>query len=85
MNQQPPDQESSTMVQEILLQQFLEQGGTDFSTEENNTFTVGAKKSYSLNVIFKPTPTGLKTAILAITSNDADTPTLDIPVSETGQ
>jgi hypothetical protein len=60
-------------------------GGTDFSIKGSSSITIKARKTYNLNVIFKPTSTGLKTATLRITSNDPDTPTLDLPLRGTGQ
>ena len=39
----------------------------------------------SLKVVFMPTSRGLKTATLRITSNDPDTPVVDIPLSGTGR
>jgi len=58
---------------------------TDFSIQGSSSVTIKTKKSYSLKVLFTPTSGGLKTAILRITSNDPDTPILDIPSSGTGQ
>jgi photosystem II stability/assembly factor-like uncharacterized protein/preprotein translocase subunit YajC len=59
--------------------------GTDFSIQGSSSVTIKAKKSYTLKVLFTPTSAELKTAILEITSNDPDTPTIDISLSGTGQ
>ena len=59
--------------------------GTDFSIQGSSSFTIKAKKSYSLKVLFTPGSTGLETATLTITSNDPDTPTIDVSLSGTGQ
>ena len=58
--------------------------GTDFITRGSNGVTIKVKRSYNLKVLFPPTSTGLITATLRITSNDPDTPILDIPLSGTG-
>ena len=58
--------------------------GTDFSIQGSSSVTIKAKKSYSLKVLFTPTSAALKTATLKITSNDPDTPILEIPLSGTG-
>ena len=59
--------------------------GTDFSIKGSSNVTTKPKKIYSLQVIFKPTSTGLKTTILRLSSNDPDSPTIDISLSGTGQ
>jgi len=59
--------------------------GTDFSIQGSNSLTIKAKKSYSLKVLFTPTSAELKTATLEITTNDPDTPTIDISLSGAGQ
>jgi len=58
---------------------------TDFSIQGSSSVTIKAKKSYSLKVLFTPTSAELKTATLEITSNDPDTPTIDISLSGAGQ
>ena len=47
--------------------------------------TIKPRKTLTIKVVFKPTSTGLKSAILEITSNDPVTPTIDIPLNGTGQ
>jgi hypothetical protein len=59
--------------------------GTDFGIQGSSSVTIKAKGSYSLKVLFTPKSTGSKTATLKITSNDPNTPILDIPLSGTGQ
>jgi len=59
--------------------------GTDFSIQGSSSVTIKAKASYDLNVLFWPKSAGLHTATLKITSNDPDTPTIDISLSGTGQ
>jgi hypothetical protein len=59
--------------------------GTDFAIQGKNTTSIKPKKSYSLKILFTPKSTGSKTATLRITSNDPDMPTLDVPLSGTGQ
>jgi len=59
--------------------------GTDFSIQGSSSVTIKAKKSYTLKVLFTPGSTGLEIATLTITSNDPDTPTIDISLSGTGQ
>jgi hypothetical protein len=58
---------------------------TDFSIQGSSSVTIKAKKSYSLKVLFTPTSAELKIATLEITSNDPDTPTIDISLSGAGQ
>jgi hypothetical protein len=58
---------------------------TDFSIQGSSSVTIKAKKSYTLKVLCAPTSGGLKTATLKITSNDPDTPTIDISLSGAGQ
>jgi hypothetical protein len=59
--------------------------GTDFSIQGSSGVTIKAKKSYSLKVLFTPKSAGLETATLEVSSNDPDTPTLEIALSGTGQ
>ena len=47
--------------------------------------TIKPGKTSTIKVAFKPTSTGSKSANLRIASNDPDTPTVDIPLSGTGQ
>ena len=47
--------------------------------------TIKPGKSLAIRVTFKPTSIGLKTSALHITSNDPVTPTIDTPLSGTGQ
>ena len=47
--------------------------------------TIKPGKSLTVKVMFRPTSTGSKAATLQITSNDPVTPTVDIPLSGTGQ
>jgi len=59
--------------------------GTDFSLQGSSSVTIKGKKNYTLKVLFIPTSADLKKATLEITSNDPDTPTIDISLSGTGQ
>jgi len=59
--------------------------GTDFSIQGSSSVTIKGKKNYTLKVLFIPTSADLKKATLEITSNDPDTPTIDISLSGTGQ
>jgi len=52
--------------------------GTDFSIQGSSSISIKAKKSYSLKVLFTPKSAGLQTATVTITSNDPDTPILDV-------
>jgi hypothetical protein len=58
---------------------------THFGIQGSSSVTIKAKKNYSLKVLFTPESTGLETATLTITSNDPDTPTINISLSGTGQ
>jgi hypothetical protein len=57
--------------------------GTDFSIQGSSSFTIKAKKSYSLKVLCKPTLGGIKTAILEIQTSDPDTAPLEISLTAT--
>ena len=59
--------------------------GTHFGIQGSSSVTIKAKKSYTLKVLFTPKSAGLETATLTITSNDPDTPTIEISLSGTGQ
>jgi len=59
--------------------------GTDFSIQGSSSVTIKAKKSYTLKVLFTPKSAGLETATLRVSSNDPDTPTLEISLTGTGQ
>jgi hypothetical protein len=59
--------------------------GTHFGIQGSSSVTLKAKKSYTLKVLFTPKSAGLETATLTITSNDPDTPTIEISLSGTGQ
>ena len=52
--------------------------GTDFSIQGSSSVTIKAKKNYSLKVLFTPKSAGLSAATLHISSNDPDTPILDV-------
>jgi YD repeat-containing protein len=58
--------------------------GTDFYIQGGSVI-IKSKKSYTLKVLFTPHSTGSKTGTLRITTNDSDTPTIDISLSGTGQ
>jgi hypothetical protein len=58
---------------------------TDFSIQGSSGVTIKGKKSYSLKVLFMPKSSGLEIATLMMSSNDPDTPTLEISLSGTGQ
>jgi hypothetical protein len=55
--------------------------GTDFSIQGSSNLTIKPKKIYSLKVIFKPKSPGSKTTTLGLSSNDPDTPELNIELS----
>jgi len=59
--------------------------GTDFSIQGSSSVTIKGKKSYTLKVLFTPKSAGFETANLEVSSNDPDTPTIDISLSGTGQ
>jgi len=46
--------------------------------------TIAPGGSSSLSIVFRPTSRGLKTATLRITSNDPDTPVVEVPLSGYG-
>jgi hypothetical protein len=58
---------------------------TDFSIQGSSIVTIKAKKSYTLKVLFTPKSSGPKAATLGITSNDPDTPAINISLSGTAQ
>jgi len=58
---------------------------TDFTIQGSSSVTIKAKKSYTLKVLFTPKSAGLETATLRVSSNDPDTPTLEISLTGTGQ
>jgi hypothetical protein len=63
--------------------------GTDASmfkiTSGNGVKTIKPGRTLIIRVVFKPTSTGSKSAKLGITSDDPNSPTIDIPLSGTGQ
>ena len=59
--------------------------GTDFNIQGSSSATIKGKKSCTLKVLFTPKSAESKRATLTITSNDSDTPTIDISLSGTGQ
>jgi hypothetical protein len=61
--------------------------GTDakmFRKKGGSRKTIAPGGTYSFTVTFKPKSAGTKSATLQILSNDPDTPTIDIPLSGTG-
>jgi uncharacterized repeat protein (TIGR02543 family) len=54
-------------------------------TSGSGSKTIKPGRSLAIKVAFKPISTGSKTANLEITSNDPVAPTIDIPLSGTGQ
>ena len=54
---------------------------TDFSIQGSSNVTIKPQKIYKLKVIFKPKSSGLKTTTLRLSSNDPDTPVLDLALS----
>ena len=61
--------------------------GTDakmFKIRGGGKKTIVPGDTYSFTVTFKPTSTGTKSATLQILSNDPDTPTIEVPLSGTG-
>ncbi len=61
--------------------------GTDAAmfTTKSGSKTIKPGKSTTIKVTFKPTSTGSKSADLEITTNDPNNPTVDIPLTGTGQ
>ena len=59
--------------------------GTGFSIQGSSSVTIKTKKSYSLKVLFTPTSPGIEVATLSITSNDPDTPVVEVALTGAGQ
>jgi len=59
-------------------------GGPDFSVAGSTNIMVKPKKSYKLNITFKPTSTGDKTATLVLNSNDPAATTISISLTGKG-
>ena len=53
-------------------------------TSGGGSKTIKPNKTLTIKVVFKPTSTGPKSSTLRITSNDPDTPTIDILLTGTG-
>jgi hypothetical protein len=61
--------------------------GTDakmFKIKGGGKKTIAPGGTYSFTATFRPTSAGTKSAMLQVLSNDLDTPTIDIPLSGTG-
>jgi hypothetical protein len=58
--------------------------GSDFSVTGSTSIAVKPKKSYKLNITFKPASAGNKTATLVLNSNDPDATTISISLTGTG-
>jgi hypothetical protein len=70
----------------ILYSQIKGPDGSMFTiTSGRGSKHLDPGNSLTIKVVFKPTSTGSKSSSLEITSNNPVTPTLDIPLSGTGQ
>lgn len=59
-------------------------GAADFILTQLSTTSVGAGSTTTFGITFKPNSTGARTAVLHITSNDADESPFDIALAGTG-
>ncbi|MGA1871782.1 MAG: choice-of-anchor D domain-containing protein [bacterium] len=79
---------SNTGTLDLMLSSFSIEGinASEFYIQNDNCSgqTVSPLESYTAGVIFSPTSTGSKSAILTIESNDPTIPQLEIPVSANG-
>ena len=56
---------------------------TDFTISGRASVTVKSKRTIYLSVVFRPTSQGPEVALLKITSNDPDRPSIDVPLTGT--